>query len=317
MSDILKGVTGNWTYLLTWLVPSGLFVGLFALIVWPVIEVLPYVSGARTWSTVVTTTALVGATVTIGFILSAISTTLYRLLEGYVGWPGWLVTRRTKAHKQRRAKLIDARDKHDKYSLEYALLDEQVQRYPRDENQFGPTLLGNAMRSFESYGATHYGLDSQLLWGELFATAPDAMQLEHDRARAGVDFFVGLLWTSIALGLVCIGAVLARFVQDGTISWGRVGFAAALLTIVPLSAYRGAVTSTSYWASMVAALVNTGRARLAALFGLCLPDTLEEERAMWGALWDFVVDPTDKVAVSTLDKRRLAPASAASANKIG
>ncbi len=55
----------------------------------------------------------------------------------------------------------------------FALLNEQLHRYPLDDRQVIPTRLGNAIRQFEEYGYDRYRLDSQVLWHELNAAVPD------------------------------------------------------------------------------------------------------------------------------------------------
>ncbi len=43
-----------------------------------------------------------------------------------------------------------------------------------------------------------------------------------------------------------------------------------------------AITATDSWSYSVQALVNVGRVKLADALGLQIPDSLEEERLMWG-----------------------------------
>lgn len=111
-----------------------------------------------------------------------------------------------------------------------ALLQERLARYPVDAGQLAPTQLGNAIRHFEEYANDRYRLDSQLLWNELTAVAPDQARRQVDVARTSVDFFVCLLYGH---GVVLVGAsaTLASPAADIPVAAATAG---VLLALIPV-----------------------------------------------------------------------------------
>lgn len=55
-----------------------------------------------------------------------------------------------------------------------------------------PILNSSNIRRLEEYGYALYRLDSQVLWNELTATAPE--QARRQVTRTSVDFFIALLY---------------------------------------------------------------------------------------------------------------------------
>jgi hypothetical protein len=110
MLDFAKSVTdGAWTLLIGWVFPSALNVLLFALVVLPSVEhVSPFtaVSGANA-----NVATLAISAVTVGLILGALQTPLYRMLEGYNLWWRWQwifeTGKRRQVNVARRLRLIN------------------------------------------------------------------------------------------------------------------------------------------------------------------------------------------------------------------
>ena len=71
-----------------------------------------------------------------------------------------------------------------------------------------PTRLGNAIRRLEEYGHNRYRLDSQALWYELTAAAPKQLSQQVDTARAGVDFFVCLLYGQLLAAATALASLV-------------------------------------------------------------------------------------------------------------
>jgi hypothetical protein len=72
--------------------------------------------------------------------------------------------------------------------------------------------------------------------------------------------------------------------------------------------YRLAVTSVTQLGDLVRAIVNLGRPPLADAYGLRLPASLRDERAMWTSLGLFVIGIHDRKHVAILDRYRHVPA---------
>jgi hypothetical protein len=161
-------------------------------------------------------------------------------------------------------------------ATQQALLGERLARYPVQDDQVTPTRLGNAIRRLEEYGYDRYRLDSQVLWNELTAMAPEQARRQVDTARTSVDFFIALLYGHTVLVAMALCATSVDSADPPVL----LGTAGVLCALCPLW-YRAAVAATDEWAAAVRALVNLGRHPLAQAMGLDLPQDIAEEREMW------------------------------------
>ncbi|MCH9020304.1 MAG: hypothetical protein IIA73_08065 [Proteobacteria bacterium] len=296
MSDILKGLTGGgWIFLSAWIFPSAIALGAFWLIVFPDVKDLPFLAEIGALTVAQQGLVVAFSAMACGFTLSAASTPLYRLLEGYT-WPKYLRDLGVERQRERKQSLNSTEPG---VGWEEGLRLEKLRRFPVDENEIAPTRLGNALRAFETYGKDRFCLDSQTLWTELYAVVPESLQLELDRSRALVDFFVALVYLSAGYSVV---ALLAAWHVGGfDIKLIASGVGALALTIVW---YHLAISSSSYWHVTVQALVNIGRKELAGSLGLKLPKTFDEERKMWGLVTQFVFYPYHSSVSAQLDDYR-------------
>lgn len=291
MADLVKTLSENlWKFVYAWLLPAGLAVSAF------VVLVLPALEDISIFHDLVTTTSrnIASRSITIILICLAIafllalllalnSTPLYRLLEGY-SLPKWAfgVLRKRQSDRWknlRETAFSPSEEKGDRARQQIAW--GRLKEYPEDESNILPTRFGNAIKAFESYGNDRYGLDSQTLWYELMTVAPDGLRKEEEEARSIVDFFVCSIYLSALYSFLAIVIGITQKNLPSFIS----GLAAALL--VPF-AYTRAIKSTQQWRSVVQALVNIGRINLANALGLRIPPTLEDEKRMWQALTGFV-----------------------------
>jgi hypothetical protein len=183
------------------------------------------------------------------------------------------------------------------------LLWERLKRYPVDDAQVVPTRLGNAIRRLEEYGYDRFRLDSQRMWYELTATAPEAAGKQVDRARTTVDLLVCLLYGNLVMAATALGCALG-YVADRPVRAGLLGLVAAALITLARGWYEMAVRNTDDWAAAVRALVNLGRHPLAEAMGLRIPDTFEAERDMWARLQSAIARPYDPELRAPLDKYR-------------
>jgi hypothetical protein len=229
----------------------------------------------------------VALTAVIAFILNACSSPLYRILEGYLFWPRRLQLIAVKRQRRLKKKLEDDLTG---TGWERGLALEKLAQYPLREDQVVPTRFGNALRSFETYGKTRFNLDSQTLWYELNASAPKYIQTEIDTARSSVDFFVAMTYLSFLFSIVTL---LLAIYEHGPTSIFVASAGAFGLTLV---CHRLGVRTTVEWGYSVQALVNLARIKLAEGLGLQIPETLEEEKVMWGLVTSYVFSPNPEAA---------------------
>jgi hypothetical protein len=161
-----------------------------------------------------------------------------------------------------------------------------LRRYPVDDAQLAPTRLGNAIRRHEEYGHQRYLLDSQALWYELTAAAPKQLSQQVDAARAGVDFFVALLYGNVVVALTALISLSIYHQRSSALL-----LTVAIMIVFSLLWYQLAVITTDDWALAVRALVDVGRKPLATALGLYLPKELDKEREMWRRYSRFVRRP--------------------------
>jgi hypothetical protein len=240
----------------------------------------------------------------VAVLLALNSTPLYRLLEGYI-WPrrAYEARKRAQVRRWERLKAIAFASPESGVDLiQQQLAWERLKEYP-EEQYILPTRLGNAIKAFETYGVSRYGLDSQTFWYELVTVAPDALQKEEQDARAVVDFFVSAIYLAAIFSVVAILISILRADLQSLVA----GAIAAML--IPFF-YSRAVKSVRQWRFVVQALVNVGRLKLAGALGLVLPSTLEEERLMWQALTGFVFWGSEKYG-KDLEGFRISMASTA------
>ncbi|WRZ95534.1 hypothetical protein OHB54_44925 [Streptomyces sp. NBC_01007] len=349
MGDIAKGVlVGAWGLLVGWILPTTINLAVLGFTVFPSVDDEFGVARLRP-ATPHGATLLLVLAVLFGLVLYALQNPLYRILEGYLLWPPAAYGRRCRHHQKVRTALDDRltllrlerqsragtlrepeartlarlsgsphlarwREADRRRSLtQRALLQEQLARYPVDTDQIAPTRLGNAIRRFEEYGHDRYRLDTQLLWNELQATAPDQACRQVDAARTSVDFFVALLYGHAVLLVLALAALTAPDAAPVRL----LPTAAAVTVLIPVW-YRSAVVATDEWATAVRALVNVGRGPLAHSLGFALPKGLADERAMWTMVSKFTRIPYDDPAVAVdRFRRQLEPPSAGPAGPPG
>ncbi|MGW3284802.1 hypothetical protein ACWDR3_09180 [Streptomyces sp. NPDC001002] len=341
MGDIAKGALGGaWALLVGWVLPTALNLAVLTTTLLPSLRgVSPF---AHVWGLAEGRGALafLTASLMLGLVLNALQNPLYRILEGYLLWPPPAYEHGCRRHQAIRRCLTDrlllmrlerrateaelsALDRADLTLLRQSphltryrsldrrstvtgrsLLQERLARYPVGDGHLAPTRLGNAIRRFEVYAHDRYQLDSQLLWNELTATAPEQARRQVDTARTSVDFFVCLLYGHLAV----LFAAAVTLVVTATGRPVAVSTALVLAALVPVW-YRCAVSATDEWAAAVRALVNVGRLPLAASLGLDMPKELAAERVMWSLVSRIPRIPYHEHAAA-LDRYRRSPAPA-------
>jgi hypothetical protein len=297
MTDLLSGVKSGGQLLSAWVFPSAIALAVLYLIAL-VPTGLDVSLGLRGRPATDLASVLAVASSAIGLAMSALSTPLYRLLEGYL-WPKRLQASATARQLKRRAVLQRLADS-DAGGVAMALAAEALHRFPQDEAQVAPTSLGNAMRAFETYGVQTYRLDSQTFWTQLVAVVPDSLRREVLGARVTVDLCVALVYDSLAVGILSLAVGVA---PRGGPHLGT----SALGIFVALSAfiwYRAAVSRCAYWDSAVRALVDMGHVPLAAALGLTMPRSIEKERQMWTLMAQLSFYPYDPTWAVQIDEFR-------------
>lgn len=295
-------MTGAWTWVITYLFPASLAIGLAAVSLSSLDPTSVLITMVYSWSAGYRTAAAVATAVLLAMTLAGLNNGLHRILEGYVLIPrseamwNYLVRRQGERRKRLESAVASATSS----SLRKALLRERLEDFPADSSEYGPTRYANAVRALETYAVTRFMLDSQYLWGELTACTPEAARAAEEEARGFVDFLVNLLFLSATL---CAGSLVYALV-DCDWRWLLAAAGFGILTWVWSRLIFPAVRS---WRSAVRAVVDLGRAPLAAALRLSLPVSIADERDMWQTLvWAFRDSHPDSIV--KLEQFRTAPA---------
>jgi hypothetical protein len=284
VTDLFKTLSGGIAkFVLAWILPSALTVGLFVWLVLPsvvstrwghaLIGQMPKgVEAAAVFTLVVLALAVVIA-------LSDLQ--IYRLLEGYTlpaAWSRKLRARRVK--EWHRLQILSGLEVQGSAAQGLGL--ERRMLYPDAADDVQATRLGNALRAMEGYGESRFGLDTQTLWYELMAASNGRVRSDSEDTRSSVDFFVSLvahltLLSTVSLLLSPFTASFTSLIVGTVTAFGAV------------AAYHGAVANMLEWRYVVQALVNTSRVELAQSLGYKLPSTHADERRLWQSFSGLVV----------------------------
>ena len=131
-----------------------------------------------------------------GWVVQRLSLSVLRLFEGY--WPRplarlsrFIAKRGAKIIAQKRERRQALSRRFDLLSIEeraeYNLLDAELPNFPKLEEHFLPTYLGNLLRSAEEYPNLRYGLEMSVVWPRLWLLLPGTTRDELSAARDALD----------------------------------------------------------------------------------------------------------------------------------
>lgn len=280
MSDLFSGFSGSLgSFVRSWLLPSVLAVGLWSFFIFELVEDRKPFSGIMRLDSTERLFVIAFVSLAIAYCIASISTPLYQVLEGYIGWPSRLKASRIADHKEMRKKLREATGAR-KDRLERQSNRVQLDRYPRRSSNVMPTRLGNILRSAETYGNVQYGIDVVVLWFPLTTVADEQQRTALDETRSVMDFFVGLI---LLAPLFAISSVVTAIMAN---RWSPLIGLLAILVTYP--AYRGAVAASVRYGRVVRSLADVARHSLAEKLHLRIPASFQAERILWEAVSDLV-----------------------------
>ena len=131
-----------------------------------------------------------------GWAVQRLSLPVLRMFEGY--WPKplsrlsrILANRSARAIAKKRARRQELSSRFDQLSgderAEYNILDAELPNYPKLNEHFLPTHLGNLLRAAEEYPNLRYGLEMSVVWPRLWLLLPDITRNELGAAREALD----------------------------------------------------------------------------------------------------------------------------------
>lgn len=224
-------------------------------------------------------TTAIGAAAGLVFASTVLGTqvvAMTRILEGYWRWA--LVDKTVgkvgrSLQRHRRTRLAK-----DTSALGY--LREYLAFAPAEFGPVLPTRLGNTLRAAESYpgDGERWGLDAAFWWPRLYLIIPDSAREQVDDARASMDQMILLSVLSVAFAAIAVGFGI------GGLRLAVWAWCAAGALVLSWLTYRAAIASAAAYGDLVRSCFDLFRSDLMAHLGWLLPDSLPDERTLWGAL---------------------------------
>lgn len=252
--------------------------------------------GETTWGAV----ALTFVVLVITGILYNLNIPIIRLYEGYPWQKSWIGTflvrrqakRLTEAQRLRsdskkclrRMLKVDPRNERvsalwTQYDALAFILNTEL---PGDEGDLLPTRLGNAIRSFELYSTSAYGIDAIVLWPRLIAKMDSAFASTIDEAKASFDFMLNCSFLSALTALSIVGIGLSK---PTPLAWQNEApwvWRAVFFGLIAIVFYEFSIGRAKAWGDQVKAAFDLYRLSLLDALGYKQkPVSYFEEMALW------------------------------------
>ncbi len=282
MKDVVPGAAAAFgRFIPAFLLPSVVAVGLFAFAVLPAVDDRPPFERIESLDVAERLAALGVGALLIALVTAIITPAIHGVLDGYT-WHGRLYDRRVKHFTERWTELqTTVRTATDAGTPAFKRATRELRLYPADPAHLLPTALGNRISAAETYGLTRYGLDSVTLFYELKSSVDESLASDVESSSNLIESLVGSVFLGVLFSVLSL--IVAAWAWAAAPLW-----AVAFGLIVGVGSYWGAVAAARMYIGTSRALVNMGRKPLANKLGLSLPTTIEAERAMWRAVFNYV-----------------------------
>jgi len=224
-----------------------------------------------------------------GVFLLVMNYSIYRLLEGYGAYnPLRLLLPLTKRSYRRLQTKIDQNVEDIKAcrmlegepgmpalrEKRRLLTQYAAEHFPPKENRVLATGLGNAIRAFEDYPETMYGVDATIVWVRLIAVIPKDFRDLLNTEKAQTDLWLNLWLVSLLLIIeYCLMVILTGQLK---LIW----FLPSAAVLVYLASARAIAAAVS-WGDFVKAAYDLYLPDLRTKLQLPAPADLDGERALW------------------------------------
>lgn len=155
----------------------------------------------------------------LGGLISTVSSEVYKVYEGRIGWPDGL-SRWARARQQARVDRLMARADAASADERYNEIWYQLRVYPTDDSgkpiATHPTRIGNILAGYEQYPGTRYSMDSVFYWPRIWLQMDKDQRAEIDAQWSVADGFLTLSVISFAGGAAWAMQALASLVGIGS-----------------------------------------------------------------------------------------------------
>jgi len=219
----------------------------------------------------------------IAYILQAFTRPLVQFYEGYYlpqrlrRWMTRRVERRWRRLRQERTEAARQSD-----LAQYAHVQDRLHNeYPDQAWLLLPTRLGNVLRSAERYSIRAYGMDAAFWWPRLWPLLPEKIQQEFEEVLTLMLALLNLV--TLMVYVTIDSAIYLSYCQIENKEWVMLGVLVVGLLVVAV-AYQGATAQARSYGQQIRSAVDLHRFELFKAMHYALPDTPQEEQALWGQL---------------------------------
>jgi len=270
---------------------------------------------------------LLALTVILGFTLSNLNTSIYKILEGYSLLARFPLGRNRQLRKFNKLKQQletveneitqmeqSAKPDEDHLSrledLRYYIASEMNLRFPLKEEAILPTAFGNMLRAAEAYSADRYGIDAVRLWPRLIHVIPDSYYEKVEQSNNGLAFLINCSILSLLFGFLCMLAsgyqylVWQLALQDKTevLYFVRINYPSrvyceriyiygvifVVMLVFSFVFYKGSFPIVMQYGNMIRSSFDLFRFQLLKQLNLDLPKDLDQERDLWSKISEFI-----------------------------
>jgi hypothetical protein len=229
MEGLIEGVlAGGWPFVVGWVLPSAAFVTLFSLLVFPSITFLSVASDISRLAEGPKLATVLFVSLALAVLLNSLSTPMYRVLEGYLGWPRWIINRGIARHVSKRGQIekeLDAASRElAAASQELASVSQALATASRDLEAF--ELEGHSKSHQLRHKANDQILKTKLKEQKKLKAKIAASKLEQGKLAERLmrypvsdDRVVGTRLGNAMRGLETIGS--STFKLDSQVLWGE------------------------------------------------------------------------------------------------
>lgn len=320
MTGLLSAISGQFskTLLLSTLLPVTVFTLLVLVLVLPQVPADAalqewIVSLDPEWQLAAVTLAVLLATA----LMYNLNGTIIRWYEGYPWEDSWIGAWRSGVHRRRftsrraqwdglfivmrnvESKELEARPAAGRRFT--ALSHDLNVNFPAQELHVLPTILGNVIRSFESYPERQYGMGAITLWPRLAGVLDEGFAAQLSDAKSALDFALNsaVLCNCLALLIAAVHLVYPVGLDERlTVVVAEV----AGLLALGYAFYLAAIPRAVSWGNLVKAAFDLYRWKLLETLGYdsaSRPREIDGERRLWekisrrAAFTDLTTDPPD------------------------
>jgi hypothetical protein len=227
-------------------------------------------------------------------LLLILNVPLYRFLEGYEPFPGWLADwPKTRNRRQWQSSWMEMTALHDAWVDQgdkfpgpsrdryERLRSDFVKRMPPREKEILATRFGNAIRAFEVYPSELYGADGVVIWPRLTSVMPKAFVEQIEDIRSQVDFLVNCCFFSATIAFLgFFRTIYSAIWQDRHTTAGFL-CAAGGAAILAYYFYQWAVTRVPAWGELVMSAFDCYLPELAEQLGFEPATTDADRKTFW------------------------------------